>query len=110
MELAQIEKNMREAVNQIEVIGSQYAQARGTSYHLQELRKVILAREMKRFDGSVANKEMEARASERYEQHLEGTRDAIIEETRLRATFEKWKAQYDACRSLLSAEKAKMNM
>jgi len=104
---SEIEKLMRNAVNNIEKIGKLYAIAKGTSYHMQEMKKVVLAREMKKYKGSSASREMEARASERYEQHLDGTRQAIEDETRLRAEYERWKAQYESCRSLLSLEKAK---
>ena len=91
-------------------MGKSYAMARGISYQLQEMRKVVIARVMKEHDGSSANREMEARASKRYEDHLRGTSEAIVEETRLKAEYEKWKAQYESCRSLLSMEKAKTNI
>ena len=110
MEFIRIEKNMREAVNKIEEIGKQYAEAKGTSYLLQEQKKVVLARIMSDIEGSVASREVEARASDRYEEHLVGTKVAIVEELKLKAEYEKWKAQYETCRSLLSMEKAKANL
>ena len=112
MELDQndIEKKMRLAVQNIEKIGKQYATAKGISYQMQEMRKVILAREMNKYKGSVASREVSARASERYEEHISGTKEAIEEETRLRAEYERWRSQYEACRSLLSLEKAKARL
>ncbi len=105
-----IEKDMKNAVEKIEESGTLYAKAKGISYHMQEMRKVIIAREMKKYMGSAVIREMEARASKRYEEHLDGTSAAIEEETRLRAEYERWKEQYEACRSLLSLEKAKINL
>ena len=110
MEQYNIEQNMREAVNKIEEIGSLYAEAKGLSYQMQKMREVVLAREMKNYEGTSAFREMEAKASDRYSEHLEGTRDAIIEETKLKAQYERWQAQYESCRSLLSLEKAKANI
>ena len=77
---------------------------------MQEMRKVVLARVMCEIEGSAVSREAEARASKRYEEHLEATKEAIVEETRLRAEYERWKAQYESCRSLLSMEKAKTNI
>ena len=110
MELINIEKNMREAVLKIEEIGGKYAEARGISYQMQELKKVVLAREMGNYDGSVASRETLALASEGYSIHINGTKDAIIAEARLKAEYTRWQAQYESCRSLLSLEKAKVNL
>ena len=110
MEQFDIEKAMQHAVIKIETTGKEYAEAKGISYHLQQMKKVVLAREMKGQMGTAANREMHARASRRYEEHLEGTKQAIIDETRLRAGYERWRAEYEACRSLLSLEKAKANI
>ncbi len=111
MEIYDIEKHMLTAVKKISEVGKEYAKAKGLSYQMQEMRKVVLAREMSGVIAtSVAQKEIEARASVRYEQHLEGVRQAIEEETRLRAEYERYKAQYEALRTLMSLEKAKANI
>lgn len=107
MEQIQIEKNMREAVKKIETIGAEYAKAKGLSYQMQKMREVVLATEMKKHLGTNAHKEMEAKTSVAYIEHLEGTAEAIAQEQKLRAQYERWQAQYEACRSLLSLEKAK---
>ncbi len=110
MEIYDIERHMLTAVKKMSEVGKEYAKAKGESYQLQEMRKVVLARIMCEIEGSVASRETEARASERYEQHLEGTRQAIEEETRLRAEYQRYNAQYEAFRTLMSAEKSKMNI
>ncbi len=110
MELIQIENDMTTAVNKIEEIGTLYAEAKGVSYQMQKQREVVLAREMKEHGGSNANQKTEALASDRYVEHIKGTGEAIELETKLKAQLERWKAQYEACRSLLSLEKAKVNL
>ena len=107
MEQITIEKNMREAVNKIEEIGGLYAEAKGLSYQFQKMREVILSREMSSLEGSMASREMYAKSTLVYAKHLEATAKCIENETKLRAYYEKWKAQFEACRSLLSLEKSK---
>jgi len=110
MEFIQLEKNMREAVNKIEEIGSQLATAKGISYQMQKQREVVLAKLAKNFVGSMASREMEAKATDRYMEHIIGTGEAIEIEARLKAQYCRWQAQYESCRSLLSMEKAKTNI
>lgn len=111
MELVDIESAMREAVNKIETVGVEYADAKALSWLLQEQRKVVLATQMAKSTAkSVNGKELDALQSPEYAEHLEGTKEAIADEHRLRASWEKWRAQFEACRSLISAEKAKMNI
>jgi len=110
MEQVDIERNMKDAVRKIEEVGGLYAEAKGLSYQMQKLREVVLAREMKHHTGTNAKREMEARCSDVYVEHLKGVAQAITTETRLKAQYERWQAQYEACRSLLSLEKAKTRM
>lgn len=102
---------MSEAVAMIEKVGTEYAEARALSWLLQEQRKVVLAKCTNEAAGkSIAEKENYARTSEEYKLHLEGTKEAIGEEYRLKAVYERWQAQYESIRSLLSLEKQKMQM
>ena len=111
MELNEIEEKMREAVNKIETVGGQYAEAKALSWLLQEQKKVVLATLMGKSAAKTVNaKELEALQSPEFTQHLDGTKEAIGDEGRLRASWEKWKAQFEACRSLISAEKEKMKI
>ena len=110
MEQIDIEREMKTAVNKIEEIGGLYAEAKALSYQMQKMRSVVLASEMRNFEGSMASREMNALASDKYILHLAGVKEAIEVETKLKAGYERWQAQYEACRSLLSLEKAKANI
>ena len=111
MELNEIEEKMREAVNKIEEVGVLYADAKALSWLLQEQRKVVLATQMAKSEAkSINGKELDALQSPEYAQHLEGTKEAIADEHRLKATSERWYAQWESCRSLLSLEKKKMEI
>jgi len=93
----------------IERTGRAYADARAISWHLQEMRKVVLAEESRKADGSsMTEKETIARCSEGYKAHLEGTSQAIKNELTKKAEAERWKAQWDSLRSLISFEKTQM--
>jgi len=98
------------AVKQIEDIGVKYATAKALSWKMQEMRKVVLAQMMKKQEGSVASREMNARASNEYIIHLNGTETAIENENKLKAQYERYKAEYEKVRSLCSLEKAKINI
>jgi len=90
-------------------IGQRYADAKSLSWYMQEMRKVILAKEMCNFEGSEVYRERMARKSEAYLIHIEGTKEAIGEELRLKAKYEKLTNQFEAYRSLCSLEKKKIN-
>ena len=101
------ENKLRQSVIKIEEVGKEYAEARALSWLLQEQKKVILATEMSKSQAkSIAEKEREALMSEAYKTHLEGTKEAIGEEHRLRATYDRYKSQFEALRSLLSMKKS----
>lgn len=111
MHINDIETKLREAVMKIETIGGEYADAKALSWLLQEQRKVTLAHQMKKSpEKSIAAKEMDALASEEYRIHLEGTKEAIGQEHKLRATYDRWTYQVEALRSFLSLEKQKMKV
>ena len=110
MELRQIAEKIREAVERIETVGAKYAAAKGISYQMQKMREVILATEMKKVLGTNAHKEMEAKASKVYHEHLVATGIAIKEEQKWKSAFIRWQAEYESWRSFLSLEKAKMNL
>jgi len=107
MEQYDIEKKLIEAVTNIEKYGVEYAVAKGIAYQMQKMREVVLAQEMKRHLGSNAHKEMEAKTSENYINQILAAAEAITDEQKTRAVFERWKAQQETLRSLLSLEKQK---
>ena len=111
MDFIDIEKKMRESVVKIETVGTEYAQAKALSWLLQEQRKVVLATQMAKSEAKTVNaKELDALQSVEYKTHLEGTKEAIGEEHRLKAVYERWLAQMEACRSLMSLEKKKIEL
>ena len=111
MEIHDLETKMREAVNGIEKYGLEHGNARALSWQMQELRKVVLASEMAKSEAkSVNGKELDALQSEAYKLHLEGTKEAIGEEHRTKAMYEKFQAQFEACRSMMSFTKKQMEL
>lgn len=98
-------------LDDMEKLGEVYAQAKGTSWNLQELRKVVLASQMKLSNAkSMAEQEREALISEAYKLHLEGTAEAIRAEHRAKAKYDTCQARFEAIRSMSSLEKAKIQL
>lgn len=111
MELGDIDSRLRQTVDNIEKYGREYASARGLSWLLQEQKRCILATQILKAGGkTVLEKESIALASEKYKTHLNVTKDCIAEELSLKATYERWQAEFEALRSLMSLEKTKMNL
>ena len=102
---------MAEVCELIEQLGVCYAEAKGTSWHMQEMKRVMLAHEMALYDGiPVSQREIKALISESYKLHLDGTRQAIQKEHELKAKLDRYHAQFETYRSICSLEKAKMNL
>ena len=110
MELHEFESRFEKTINAFREVGESYAECKAQSWHLQELRKVILANQMTKLEGSESSKERQALCSEEYRIHLNGTRQAIENELKLRAKMEKLQYQIEAYRSLSSLAKKQMNM
>ena len=102
---------LMEAANKVEEIGILYAEAKALSWLLQEQKKVVLASEMRVSEGkSATEKEQNALCSEVYKTHLEGTKEAIAEELRLKAMLSRCEYSFEGYRSLMSLEKQKIQM
>jgi len=111
VEWQELETKMREAVNGIEKYGLEYAKSRPVSWQLQELRKVVLASQMAKSEGkSAIAKEQDALQSPEYRQHLEGTREAMEREFTDKAMIERYHAQFESCRSMMSFTKKQMEI
>lgn len=108
------ETKMSEACKKIEQKGIEYAKHRAISWQLQELRKVVLAEEIRKLDAevykSMAERESLARVSEIYKNHLKGTSEAIEKELISKAEYERWYATFEALRSLCSKNTAQMKL
>ena len=106
-----LREKLAQAVKMIEQTGKTYASARAVSWLLQEQRKIVLAEEARKADGSsMAERENRARGSEAYRIHLAGTSDAIKQELTAKAEYERWQAQWESIRSLISFEKKQMEV
>jgi hypothetical protein len=105
------ETKFRECVKLIAKCGDEYAHAKSQSWYLQEMRKVILSNQLKEADGkTIAEKENNARSSEVYKQHLEGTKEAIYNELKARAMLDKANCSFESLRSLASQQTASMRL
>jgi len=102
--------NFRECWEKIEEVGHEYAEVKGQSWQAQELKSSVLANIIKKYPNiAVSKAEHEARASEEYQDYIRETAKAIKKELRLKASYERWKAQFESMRSLSSLEKAQIN-
>ena len=111
MEIVDLEAKIQQAVLKVGEVGKDYAEAKALSWLLQEQRKVVLATQMSKSEAkSVSGKEQEALQSQEYKDHLEGTKEAIADEHRLKATYERWFAQFEALRSMMSLAKKQIDM
>lgn len=105
------EAAFREALKKIEDVGTQYAEAKAQSWQLQELKQVILSEELLKADGkTVGEREAQARVSQAFRSYLDGAKEAIHKEHKLKVLYEKAYATYEALRSLSSQQTAQMKM
>ena len=101
------EDKFRQCIKKISEIGELYAEAKGQSWQAQELKGSILASLIKaQPDLPISKAEIIARASEEYRKFLAETSTTITKELKLKAEYEKWKATFEALRSLSSLEKS----
>lgn len=105
------ENKFRHIIKKMSEVGTSYAEAKGQSWQMQELRTSVLALMMQKLhDIPVSKAEMTAKASSEYVQHLEETSKAIKQELKLKSDYEMWKASFEALRSLSSLEKKTMDI
>lgn len=98
--------DFKQCWEKIEEVGNAYAEARGQSYQAQELKGSVLASIIKKYPNlPVSKAEVEAKDSQEYRAHIQETAKLITKELRLKAQYERWKAQFEASRSLSSLEK-----
>ena len=101
------EDKFRQCIKKISETGELYAEAKGQSWQMQELKGSVLSSLVcKQPEVPVSRAEINARASEEYKQFILETADAIKKELRLKAEYEKWKSSFEALRSLSSLEKS----
>ena len=93
----------------MDAVGQEYALAKGQSWQMQEMKGSILASIMNGLEGPVSQREITARSSDDYKKHIIETAQAITKELKLKSTYEKYKASFEAMRSLSSLEKSIIN-
>lgn len=90
----------------IEESGNAYAEAKGQSWQMQELKHSVLSKIISELgDMPVSRAETIARSSEEFKEFIIKTSKAIESELKLKCEYEKWKASFEALRSLSSLEK-----
>ena len=105
------EAKFRTIIMKISKVGEEYAEAKGQSWQAQELKGSVLASIIKaQPDMPTSKAEIIARASEEYKSYIAETASAITKELKLKAEYEKWKASFEALRSLSSLEKSSRNL
>lgn len=104
------EQHFRECWEQIEKLGKEYASAKATSWHLQEMVSSVKASLMNKLgEMPVSKAEILAKCDKSYLEHLMDTKTAIHTELVLKARYEAAKAKFEGYRSLSSLEKAQIN-
>ena len=100
-------EKFKTVIMRMEKAGNEYAEAKGQSWQMQELKGSVLAGIIKTYgDVPVSKAEIQARASEDYEKHIRETAEAIKKELQLKAKYEALKSKFEAYRSLSSLEKS----
>ena len=100
------ESKFRHIIKKMEESGNAYAEAKGQSWQMQELKGSVLAKIIKE-QGEIPQSKAEvlAKATPDYERYIQETSRAITKEIRLKCEYEKWKSSFEALRSLSSLEK-----
>ena len=96
----------KDAYIKIKTVGEEYAEAKGQSWQMQELKNTVLSK-LIRSQGEipVSKAEVIAKSSSEYEEYIQAVGQAITKELRLKAQYEAEKARFEAYRSLSSLEK-----
>ena len=104
-------ERFKDSYTKIKSLGELYAEAKGQSWQMQELKSSVLAKLIKaQGDVPVSKAEIHAKSSGDYEAYIRETAKAITRELHLKAQYEAEKARFEAYRSLSSLEKATRNI
>jgi len=105
------EHKFRDVIMKMETAGKDYADKKAISWQSQELKYAIISQEMNALPSEMGSgmKEIKAKASDGYKKYLSETSEMIRQENIAKAIYEKWKASFEALRSLSSLEKATQN-
>ena len=100
----------KQLFEKLDIVGEKYAKAKSISWQLQEMRKVLIADTMNKSEGTLVDRENEARTSSEYLNHIKGTSEAIHKEYVLKAEYEALYARFEALRSLCSQQTAQTKL
>ncbi len=91
----------------MEKAGIDYANKKALAWQAMELKYAVMSQEMASLQPNMAQgaKELIAKSSEGYKKYIEETAEMIRQENIAKAVYEKWKASFEALRSLSSLEK-----
>ena len=104
------EDKFRTVIMKMEKAGNEYAEAKGQSWQLQELKSSVLANIIQSLpEMPVSKAEIIAKASKDYREFIQQTSESIKKELKLKSEYEKWKSSFEALRSLSSLEKHTMD-
>jgi hypothetical protein len=106
------EDKFRKVIMEIEKSGKDYAEKKALSWQSQELKYAVMSQEMASLQSDMAMnvKELAAKSSPGYKQYVKETAEMIRQENIAKAIYEKWRASFEALRSLSSLEKATRNI
>ena len=101
------EDKFRKVVLEIEKSGRDYANKKALSWQAQELKYAVMSQEIDSISSDIGQgaKEVMAKSSEGYKKYVQETAEMIRQENIAKAVYEKWKASFEALRSLISLEK-----
>lgn len=100
------ESKFRHIIKKLDEVGTAYAEAKGQSWQMQELKSSFLASIIRPLgEMPVSKAEIIAKASDEYQKFIQETSSAIKKELKLKSDHEMWKASFEALRSLSSLEK-----
>ena len=96
----------RTCIQNMEKFGNEYAEAKGQSYQMQELKGSVLAKIIRETGvDTVTKAELLAKSSDEYQNYIKETAKAITRELKAKSLYEKEKSIFEALRSLSSLEK-----
>lgn len=100
MDIAEIRKNIELLPDHIYELEKSYLEGKAQLEYMSDLTKHLIAKWKSQFNGSNAEKERLAMATDEYRIHLEGVRDQAKIVAKLAADFHLEERRFEAMRSL----------
>ena len=106
----QVQRRLVEIPGEVKILAPELSKAQAEYHYLENKKKVILAVQMGKFEGSVANREMLALQSQKYQEHLEKIKLAEVEYIMNKTKLQSLIMGHESCRSLMSLYKTEANI